>query len=79
MNLPIVAVSDGCILLLLIILVSPCHAWLLVSRESEHNAIRVGRVVVVRVAVVVHIPEVRRVGEIRAAQPEVRRRQPGVE
>ena len=73
MNLP-AFLPDGYILLLLIIRISPCHSWLLVSRESQDHAIRVGRVVVVagvRVAVVVAIQEVRRRTEIRAAQPKI--------
>ena len=40
-------------------------------RGAERDAIRVRRVVVVRVAVVVHIAEVRRVGREGAAEPPV--------
>ena len=79
MNLP-GSLPDGCILLLLIIWFHP-HAWLLKSKESEHDAIRVARVVAVRVrvAVVVDIVEVRRVRQRRAAKPIVRGRQRAVE
>ena len=42
-------------------------------RGAERHAIRVAGVVVVRVAVVVHIAEVRAVGGIRRTQPPVLR------
>ena len=45
------------------------YAWLLNARESGANAIRIGGVVVVEVAVGVDIPEVRSVVNIRRTQP----------
>ena len=45
------------------------YTWLLNARESGANAIRIGGVVVVEVAVGVDIPEVRSVVNIRRTQP----------
>lgn len=47
------------------------YTWLLDICESGADAIHVGRVVVVAVAVVVDIPEIRRVADIRRTQPPV--------
>ena len=49
------------------------YSWLLHTRESGADAIRVVGVVVVHVAIVVDIPEVGRVGRIRRTQPPIRR------
>lgn len=45
--------------------------FILRQDESHRHAIRVARVVVVAVAVVVHVPEVGRVGWVRRTQPPV--------
>ena len=47
------------------------YTWLLNVCESGADAIRIGRIVVVVVAVVVDIPEVRRVADIWRTQPPV--------
>ena len=72
---------------LLLIMLSPTYvggrnfaliAWLLFLRESGTNSIRVGSVVVVDVAIIVDIHEVRSIGDIRGTSPPVIGRVQGI-